>query len=74
MNEKQNTPTTPEADSVILPIGLANDILAYLTERPHKEVFNLIASMQKNAKLVSTKPVAAEETVKEEKVDNKLTE
>jgi hypothetical protein len=74
MNEKQNTPTAPEADSVILPIGLANDILAYLTERPHKEVFNLIAAMQKNAQLVSTKPVVADEPVKEEKVDGKSAE
>lgn len=64
----------PEPDSVILPIGLVNDLLTYLNEKPHKEVFNLISAVQKNAQLISTKPVVVDEPIKEIKEEIAKTE
>ena len=61
MNEKQ---PQQEPDSVILPIALVNDILNYMNEKPHKEVVNLIAAIQKNAQLIVTKPKLLAEGIK----------
>lgn len=55
MNEKPQTQPTQEPDSVLLPLALMNDILTYMNEKPHKEVSNMIAAVQTNAKLVVTK-------------------
>jgi hypothetical protein len=55
MNEKQITPTQPEPDAVILPIGLVNDILNYMNLKPWGEVNNLIIAVQKNAQPIFTK-------------------
>ena len=61
-----------EPDSVILPIALENDILNYMNEKPHKEVFNLIAAVQKNAQLISTKPLEADTAKKPDAIQEEV--
>ena len=36
-------------DSCIVPTHIVNTVLAYLSERPYKEVYQLIAAIQKEA-------------------------
>lgn len=44
-----------QQELVVLPVEVINNCIAYLNEKPHKEVRNLIDSIQSSAKLVEDK-------------------
>lgn len=43
---------------VVLPVGLMNDIVSYLSTKPHVEVEPYMVAIRTNAKLLPSEPTA----------------